>query len=1857
MKTQRAVLLLALILCLLGCAAAASASDAGYTVTYAFDTLIPRNALTQTLPQTVAGLHQGDVLSPDASDYFADGYLWSGWQAPEDVERLADGSLVMPAHDITLTGGWTVDTSALDIQPLDGWYTGQPQALILTGMAANDAAYIQLDGMPYVSMPDGRLELTDATDGTLAVKVHVERDGATVWERETTALIRPRALHFIIDALSFVYDGQPHEVGASIAPDATEGAGLAAGEHIGVRLSSASSQTYCTAGAVPVTVSEVDPYVVGENTKLSNYAITVTPGSIAITPRPATLTAPSGRFAYDAATHALLAEDIVADGFLDDVAGVTIAFSQGCDQRRVPGQQDVTLNAGTLALTPASPLPLGVTLAEQYQISLVPGTLAVEIGRKARVTLTANELTVVYNGAQQSAPEDGFTADGLPDGLRVTDVQAIGAGLAVGRYDIRLTGEARVWDTTVSPEIDVTEAYQIKTQNARLTIQKRPATFAVISQSLPYDGAEHCAALDISGLAEPDAAVYALTSDGFTLPGTYSVGFQKGSAGILLRADGSSVISNYDLQLTPGELTILPVDIACRVEHWTEGENGYTLAMATQATGQSGQPVAADALAVPMEGYAFAGADEQDAVYDFDTVVHLRYRKQRTLSYRINGAIPAAIQAPEAVTGLFTGDTVALESSGYDVPGYVWSGWSAASSIGAVTIENGRLVMPSGDVTVTGHWTADTSSLAVAPIDRFYNGNSESLAVTGLMEGDVACVQNGQALAPLSELTFTDACDTELTVCVLRDGHVVWSQPVRVRIRKRTLSYAIESVSHEYDAQPHQPAIHLVESGQEGEGLVGGELVTLALADTATRTYVTDGAVALGADSVTVAYENGAKAENYDVTVAPGSIAITPRVVTLVMPGGDFPYTGQKTAFSTEDIVFEQGRGFLDDVAGWDAAFAGGSGARRLPGEQEVTLDLNTLVLTPAADYENVSLSDQYAVSQVTGRLAIYAQAGAIALTLRAQPQSVVYDGLEHYAGEWGDAAYTAEGLPEGVTLSGVSLTGGGRNAGEYPVAFQGEPRLTDGGVDVTACFSVDMQGATLSIQPSPVTLSVEAVSYPYDGRPHSANWEATGVAPTDELLPALSGNDQTEVGQYAVTAQPQDLRLYTADDLHEDVTANYVIQSITGGSLTITPVQTPYTVRCMTMSGDVLDASSEETLYALNDGKPIDTAELVSARAFTGYVYDRAEPQGAAVASDGSTVVTLYYQKLLTVAYQYDGVVPSGAPPLPQSISGLRSGTLYQPDMTDRAMTGYRWNGWTVVKPEGLTLTDGALALSGGDVLLSGSWSALTDGLSVNAITGYYTGVAYALRLEGAMAGDQSYAVIDGQRSLMPDHAMEFTDALQKPVTVEVERDGAVIWRAETSVSILPRTVSYAIEAARYVYDGAPHAPALSDSTTGSWAEGYGLAQGQTIAAALAPSAQRTYVTAGAESVDGSAVELRYENGALAQNYNVLIEPGSIEIVRRPVALAAPSGSYPYDGQWHALDAQAVTAVDGQGFLPEIGGFSIGFAPLDTGAASGSRRAPGEQPTLLDIATLRLSPQTSAEGIDLLSQYEITVIPGTLAVSRVSGALPLTLKAQNIEWMYDGQTHDLPNGMAFTADGLPEGVTLGGVRVSAQAKWAGSYEIGFEGTPTLADGDVDVTDCFAIAYQPATLTVQKRPIRFVAGTAVYRYDGAEHAAVWAMDGVPDANGHTVGGLATGDTALATLTPQTSASAGTAVTSFASVQLTSDGQDASASYDIVSTTDGAIVITPVQTSYTVRYYYDDVLEHAASKPGFGSIGETLTHFTSGLRAGMRLERTVGLPLVLTDDPTKNIVELYYISNQFSLPPSSNAESAGGITAE
>ena len=841
---------------------------------------------------------------------------------------------------------------------------------------------------------------------------------------------------------------------------------------------------------------------------------------------------------------------------------------------------------------------------------------------------------------------------------------------------------------------------------------------------------------------------------------------------------------------------------------------------------------------------------------------------------------------------------------------------------------------------------------------------------------------------------------------------------------------------------------------------------------------------------------------NYEDFVHAAKVTISKRPVTLISgTKTDFVYDGQSHAFPH---FIKSGHDF---VAGEGIVASNWATVTRVDeGEVENTFDCTAQEGTDLANYE---------VSVVTGKIAVVAApipvgpSGAVA----AVGYTNVYDGAAH------GVAVSASGL---LTAPMVQY-----RADEADVWADVSPTFGDV-CDTQVWYRVSapnyapvVGSVGVRITPCPVSLTSKSAAKVYDGMPLTAHEVAVGgdgFVDGEGATYAFTG-EQTAVGTsentftYALNGNTK------AD--------NYAIATV-NGTLTVTKASIgggegggePG-------EGDVPDGGLSKFDVAVvydGTGHTIDTNALVVAfgAAMIGentveYAADDgsagiggrgapALPWGAAPAYTNAGEYVVWY-RVTNPNYEdfvHAAKVTIAKRPVTVAVAGHTATYAY--DTTEKSVSGYD------------AATEDALYDIAADTVFSGTAAAsrtdagttamgLTPGGFANTNANFL--VTYEvtdgwLRVTPRVIGDDPSnwdirlarnPMYDGTEQSAPITQVAFvkpdgnlddipyalsgntaTDAGN--YVVRITGTGNYAGTVEKDWAIAPRSITLASGHAEWVYDGAAH------SESGVTVTGDGFAPGEGAAYSGFPVVR--HVADAAEAM-ANAFAYAFNANTKAQNYEVTTRFGTVKMTPRAVTLTAPTKEKPYDGTPLTFGAEEVEAVATGATLP---GGGQGLPALPEGEAF----------TLGDFARITEAGRvdatfTVADGTARMADYALTIVPGTLTVTR--NATQITVTAKSGSWTYDGQPHTLHEYEATNLGVLQPGDVLDVAFSDDSAVTTPIDGPGRNGIVAnvitgvrVMRGEADVTSNYTLAPYNGTLAVTKRPVALTSRSASKTYDG-----------------------------------------------------------------------------------------------------------------------------------------------------------------------
>ncbi|WP_151804064.1 MBG domain-containing protein [Acinetobacter bereziniae] len=630
---------------------------------------------------------------------------------------------------------------------------------------------------------------------------------------------------------------------------------------------------------------------------------------------------------------------------------------------------------------------------KNYDLTFVDGTLDIA---KAKATVTANSVSTVYNGQNQTAT--GFSATGLVNGEDssvLTGVTASVTAKDAGSYTNKASG--------------VDKNYDLSFVDGALDIAKAKATVTANSLNTTYNGKNQTASgFSVTGLVNGE--------DSSVLTGVTASVTAKDAGSYTNKANG--VDKNYDLTFVDGALDIAKAKATVTANSVSTVYNGQNqTASGFSATGLVNgetESVLSDvtaSVAAKDAGSYTNKANGVDKNYDLtfvDGALDIAKAKATVMANSLNTTYNGQNQTASgfSATGLVNGETESVLSgvtasvTAKDAGSYT----NKANGVDKnydLTFVDGALDIAKAKATVTAN-----------SVSTVYNGQNQTasgFSATGLVNGEDSSVLTGVT----ASVTAKDAGSYTNKANGVDKNYDLTFVDGALDIAKAKATVTANSVSSVYNGQ-NQTA-----TGFSAIGLVNGE-------DSSVLTGVTASVTAKDAGSY--AHKANGVDKNYDLTFVDGALDIAKAKATVTANSLNTIYNGK------------------------DQTAAGFSATGLVNGETESVLSGVTASVTAkdAGSYTNKAngVDKNYDLTFVDGALDI-AKAKA---TVTANSLNTIYNGKNQTA-----SGFSATGLVNGETesvLSGVTASITAKDAGSYTNNANGVDKnydltFVDGALDI----------------------------------------------------------------------------------------------------------------------------------------------------------------------------------------------------------------------------------------------------------------------------------------------------------------------------------------------------------------------------------------------------------------------------------------------------------------------------------------------------------------------------------------------------------------------------------------------------------------------------------------------------------------------------------------------------------------------------------------------------------------------------------------------------------------------------------------
>ena len=1710
------------------------------------------------LPSGVTATYTGNTAT-DAGDYTATAHLvydTTNYQTISDPAPLAWGIDKRPATVRSADGTWTYDTTAHSKPEVaaSGFVTGE-------GVTARDFASVT-DVTPAAGIPNAfafdwnagtRAENYDLTveNGTLKVLPRQIGDDPANWDirlgknpiydgTEKTApiaqvcyvkpdgnlenipytvsgntatdagnyvltitgsgnyagsvtrdwAVMPRNVTFASGSATWTYDGAAHS-----ATDVTVGGdGFAPGE--GSDFSGFPAPVHVADAAGGVTNAFAWTFRTG--TKASNYEVRATFGTVRMTPRPITLSAPTKTKPYDGTPLTFGAEEIVAT--LD---------SGALGERALPEGESFTFSdfasitdAGQCAATFA--FASGTAKTGDYAITVAEGATLTVTRSAAEIVVQAGSETWIYDGAAHS--NRTWTATNL-DTLVAGDrlVVAFDAtSVATSPID-GPEGNGSVTNRIAEVRIlrangtDVTANYALSWYPGMLRVTPRPVLLASADATKTYDGTPlvaHEAAVGSLGFVETDGATFSFTgsrTEKGSSANTFSWAFKPGTNPAF-----------YDVTTAEGTLTVTALDIG------GGGDSDWTVELGPALTYNGIEQIqtvrAATFRGLPVD-YAVEDDRATDAGdYALTLVGQGNFTGHKTVPWSIapKALALAAGSATKVYDGtpLVCGDVTATGFVAGEGATFVCSGSRTDAGVSANAVGEIRWAAGTKGTNYAVSKTAGTLAVTKRPVTltaptktKPYDGTPLTFGA-GEIEATLTGGPPGERALPEGEsLVYSDfACITDAGQCTATfayaagpdtnlanyDVTVAPGATLTVTGSATEITVIADSASWVFDGAAHAAPTYTTVNA---ETLTAGDALVVAFAEGCSVTHATDGLAGDGVVTNRIASvrvlrggEGGADVtRNYTIKTYDGTLRVTKRPVTVRVAGHRTEATFDGAEHAAEGYDIET------DDALYDLADVSFSGMARVARTNAGTTGMGL----SAGQFSNNDgdFAVTFAVTDggVTVAPADISGDGAFVVTLGENP---LYNGtvqtIEVRSVTW-------NGLPVAHSLAGERAT----HAGTYALTVKGTGNFTG------------ERTTSWAIRRRTVTLASASDAKVYDGQPLR---NATVTV----------GGDGFIGSEGAVF----------------DVTGSRTVVGESANAFT-------YALKAGTLAGDYDISTAFGTLTVRKATHDVTGLGWNAAADSATFLYDGAV-HGVALTGLPPGVMAVYAGNVATNAgnytatahlvYDTENYEPIADPaPLAWSVT-RRPVTLFA------ASKDKPYDGWPLeVRPEDITVAGSGYAP--GECFAYGDFASITDVGEIPATFSYADSATakvsnYDVTVQGGqtlkitVGGDQisvtadsgvwaydgethrkeGWTFVNGDK-LLDGHAFDIAIAADSAVTTPAE--GIVSNRFDhvkivESASGRDMTRNYNLfvyegtlqvtnaliapcmalhRTVQTVYDGMPHSAAVEAPT---------LLQPATVRYRVGDGG---WATAAPEWTHAGTYEALFE--VSARFYDPATGTVQVAISPRPVTLSSPTKIKPYDGTPLTFAADEIGAT-------LTGGPPGGLAPPD--GALGERALPeGESFVYSDFASITdagridatfswlAGPGTSA------ADYAVTVRKGTLTVSR--SATEIVVTAKDGEWVFDGTAHSLHEWTAENIDTLAAGdaleVTFDPASAIAEPGEAANTITGVR----VLRGTADVSANYALSWWPGTLRVTPASIAPSVAPNVARYltyDGSGHAVAVA---------------------------------------------------------------------------------------------------------------------------------------------------------------
>ncbi len=1043
----------------------------------------------------------------------------------------------------------------VNVQNASGVYDGNP--LAFDGYELDPATPLA-EGDHIVAVFDDSIVDAGQTENVPQIRIYRDWKGGKVEVTGNylidlhagTLTMEKRPITIATGSASKVYDGTSL---SSQEFSLADGSTLADGHTI-------EAVSFTSAVAAGITENILSFGITDENGEdvTSNYSVFLQPGTLSVEKRAVSVFTADGAWVYDGTAHTNAACGLSSSSENKLVRGHTLSAADFVSVKDV-GSAENTATASVLD-------GAGVDVTANYEIEYEFGTL--EITARP-VVIRTEDATWVYDGAAHTHGGHGIAESseyGLAEGHTSsadTLTEIVCAGTADNAFAVKIFDGGE----------DVTSNYALSYEYGTLTVTPRPITVKADDAEKMYDAAPlTCGTVSVVseiGLVEGHILT-AGTQGSRTDAGTGVNSVAVGSVRIA-DASGADMTANYEVFCADGALTVTPRPITVKADDAEKMYDGMPLTCGTVSVISEIGLVEGHTLTAGTQGSRTDAGEGANSVAAGSVRIADASGADVTANYAVFCADGALTVTPRPVTVATASGTWVYDGTLHSkcapedywisgnspyplVDGHVLSALNCPARYYVGTSVNSIMVdvfHAGANVTANYQISYEYGTLEVTPrpitvktstATKIYNGVPLQNCSHGIAEDSPYGLVSGHLTNASRCAQITDAGTIENTMLVsVFDGYgtnvsgnyQISYEYGTLTVTPRPITVKADDAEKVYDGTPLTCNSLSVVSEYK---LVVGHILTAGTEGSQTEVGASANRVTEG--SVKIVDGDGTDVlRNYAVSLAEGTLTVTPRAITVKADDAEKVYDGTPLTCETVSVVSE-----YKLVAGHILA-AETEGSRT-----EVGVGANRVTegSVKIADGNGADVTKNYSVNYQDGTLTVRYPG---TLAIRTHDAQKVYDGTPLTCSDYEIVENTlGEGFEVQVGMSsGITNVGEQQNICTVTVMY--------GGKDVTGYIRLETSYGMLTVLPRPITVATGSASWEYDGEPHSCEefelrpGELDGVR--YDLLEGHTGKASdfatiTDVGQRDNRAA-----IAIADAAGADVTSNYQL-SFEWGTLEI---------------------------------------------------------------------------------------------------------------------------------------------------------------------------------------------------------------------------------------------------------------------------------------------------------------------------------------------------------------------------------------------------------------------------------------------------------------------------------------------------------------------------------------------------------------------------------------------------------------------------------------------------------------------------------------------------------------------------------